>query len=293
MTNATNRRPQNLPQARSAFTLVELLVVIGIIAVLISILLPALTAARAQADKVKCLSNMKQIGLAYLMYAQDNKGVLPCFFKYWPAAGTKPAFFGAQSTFGPVVGNVFDQNGVSLGATSAAGAYICDGQRLLLKQPYGLAGVSYLKTTEMFFCPSDNARRPFVNPTTGWGPQLLSNLGGTASSMSYFEWYRPVLDFRSVSTGVAMSASVTNGKLKVPQPAKKAIMADQGWLPANGDAATLSTDYPFFHKKGYNVLYIDGHAKWVESSLVLIYQKAPYNQNYQASALSAFNAAGG
>src|SRR5688572_31017999 len=59
------------------FTLVELLVVIGIIAVLLSILLPTLRGARRQANLVQCSSNMKQVGLALLMYAHDNKGKLP------------------------------------------------------------------------------------------------------------------------------------------------------------------------------------------------------------------------
>ncbi len=62
---------------RQAFTLVELLVVIGIIAVLISILLPSLARARDSANTVACLSNLRQIGMGALMYAQDNKGKLP------------------------------------------------------------------------------------------------------------------------------------------------------------------------------------------------------------------------
>lgn len=59
------------------FTLVELLVVIGIIALLISILLPALSKARESANRVACLSNMRQIGMAIFQYLNDNKDRFP------------------------------------------------------------------------------------------------------------------------------------------------------------------------------------------------------------------------
>ncbi|HYE17308.1 MAG TPA: prepilin-type N-terminal cleavage/methylation domain-containing protein [Tepidisphaeraceae bacterium] len=62
---------------RRGFTLVELLVVIGIIALLISILLPSLNKARESANRVACLSNLKQIGMAYMMYCDANKGWMP------------------------------------------------------------------------------------------------------------------------------------------------------------------------------------------------------------------------
>ena len=62
---------------RHAFTLVELLVVIGIIAVLIAVLMPALNKARMSANLVKCQSNLRQIYSAVTIYVNENKGVLP------------------------------------------------------------------------------------------------------------------------------------------------------------------------------------------------------------------------
>lgn len=76
----SNRTRRHKP--REGFTLVELLIVIGIIAVLIGILMPVLGKARAQANRAACLSNVRQLGAAILMYCNDNKGYFPTC-AYW------------------------------------------------------------------------------------------------------------------------------------------------------------------------------------------------------------------
>ena len=65
------------PAARVGFTLVELLVVIGIIALLIAVLMPALSGARAQASRLVCATNVRTLAQVALQYAHDNKGWIP------------------------------------------------------------------------------------------------------------------------------------------------------------------------------------------------------------------------
>src|SRR6266705_1715169 len=71
------RRRFNAISSPRAFTLVELLVVIGIIALLLAILLPALSRVREASNRAKCLANIAELGRAVLLYAHDNKDHLP------------------------------------------------------------------------------------------------------------------------------------------------------------------------------------------------------------------------
>lgn len=95
---------------REGFTLVELLVVIGVISVLIAILLPALTKARQRATEIQCLSNLRQLGLATFIYANENRGYYPYSLgdmiqaKY-ATSGGDAATFSAMTEFLRCLGN--------------------------------------------------------------------------------------------------------------------------------------------------------------------------------------------
>src|SRR5437762_6412639 len=88
---------------RRAFTLVELLVVIGIIAILVGILLPVLRSARASAQNVQCLSNLRACGQVLHIYAEQNNGYFPRMV--WDTAENLPR----RNTIVPVASGLPDE----------------------------------------------------------------------------------------------------------------------------------------------------------------------------------------
>ena len=109
--NTLPSRPRHPRRHRRAFSLVELLVVIGIISLLMGMLLPALKGARLQANSLVCKSNLKNIGALLLIYANNNKGVL---YPIGSIIGPNENWPGASGLVGTyrTLGNFsFDENG--------------------------------------------------------------------------------------------------------------------------------------------------------------------------------------
>lgn len=136
-----------------AFTLIELLIVIAIIAILASMLLPALGRAREQAKKISCSGNLKQIGSGILMYASDEKGMLPPHGEVFPGNNVWQEYV-AQNYLGVLKS--------SIGAWSnTANPFICPSD----KSPESLHGL--LNSYGMnYWITSSKQNRKFSGLTT-------------------------------------------------------------------------------------------------------------------------------
>jgi prepilin-type N-terminal cleavage/methylation domain-containing protein len=219
--------PRKAGQLRIGFTLIELLVVIAIIAVVAALLLPALSHAKAKAYKVQCLNNQRQIGIGFLMYAEDNNDTYPVHDgwgafggKWWPNA----YITGSAWEFG---GNVPETN-----------------------RPLN----NYVRNTDSFHCPADRGD-PLV-------PEVVSCWLGWGNSyvVTWHDMYRvhhvtgdhiPVIYTDPIKT-----------RTIAQRPSSKIIQGDWPW-PGNRPRNSAKTSW--HGKIGLrlqNMLFGDGHVEF-------------------------------
>jgi len=233
---------------------VELLVVIGIIALLISILLPSLSKAREQGNRIKCASNLRQIAMGMIHYANDSKGKFPRTYHDPGNGGLSNNCKGGRGA--TPAANPFDLASPSTPVdTNNAGA----SAYLLLRGRYVTAGV--------FRCPSNSYSEPIDEGT-------IDKFSNFPTPMRNYNSYSYAANFPNKNANSAnwkldtscksdwpLAADINpgNGGDNMTNPLKQDV-EDVAWNDAPREMAKGNSNN---HKNvGQNVVYVDGHVSW-------------------------------
>ena len=250
------------------FTLVELLVVIGIIALLISILLPVLNKAREQAARVKCQSNMRSLMQAVHLYASENNAQSP--FCNWvdtvDDTGNRYQFgwlFTSPSPNGSGIrlglGGNLDGNWGNMPPT--------DGVKTGVLWPY-------VKQVGVYHCPMDSANGQ-VEPWVGTHWMTSYTMDGAQCG------------YGKLGNKTANPPSLNNPGLKLTQIRRSAEcvllweLKDSSWNDgASGPTeANFATSFANRHYQGADIAYVDGHVDWWDGQTYLNYASDANNPN--------------
>jgi prepilin-type N-terminal cleavage/methylation domain-containing protein len=208
----------------SGFTLVELLVVIGIIALLIAVLMPALATARSQANRLRCATNVRTLAQVALQYAHDNKGWVPRNY-----AHNEPPF----PSWVDLLVRSMKRN---LPAAPVGGAYT---------QAYDTAAMPFYAATQWLQCPvfPDDAQ-PVDYVINGWGKDTPS--GGRS----------PLLKITSIRRSGEIAFFLDGNQNRPTGNFMRHDVWQLSHLPKGSDARVLDDQR---HRGVLNVACVDGH----------------------------------
>lgn len=237
----SSARSSNVPASRTGrgFTLVELLVVIGIIAVLISILLPTLGSVRRQATVVKCASNLRSVGQTVMVYANTNRDFLPPRWREG-VIGSSAEYYGAHLTLIQTPYN-----------TSAGPQTTASFGRLVETRT--------ARDANIFFCPSypQPGYSPEIQLSTKTWPFGVAGVVDTNTRSSYH--WMPHWKYTRTRTGFIQDAAYK--KLK-DVPRTKALAMDVMML-------SNLVSHPYRNSVSWNMLFKDGSVQTIGSPLLL------------------------